>query len=40
MTRRERMLALADRFGVAIFEDDCYADLLWEGAAAGHLRSR
>ena len=31
VARRERMLALADRFGVAIFEDDCYADLLWEG---------
>jgi 2-aminoadipate transaminase len=25
------MLQLADRFGVMIFEDDCYADLLWQG---------
>lgn len=29
--RRERMLDLADRHGVAIFEDDCYADLVWSG---------
>jgi 2-aminoadipate transaminase len=28
---REQMLQLADRFGVMIFEDDCYADLLWQG---------
>jgi 2-aminoadipate transaminase len=31
MERRERLLALADRYGVPIFEDDCYADLIWSG---------
>ena len=30
--RRERMLSLADDYGVMIFEDDCYADLLWQGS--------
>jgi 2-aminoadipate transaminase len=29
--RRLEMLRLAGEFGVPIFEDDCYADLLWEG---------
>jgi len=29
--RREKMLALADSYGVPIFEDDCYADLIWSG---------
>jgi len=29
--RRETLLALADRYGVPIFEDDCYADLIWSG---------
>ncbi|HAT35597.1 MAG TPA: aminotransferase [Rhodospirillaceae bacterium] len=29
--RRERMLELADEYGVPIFEDDCYADLVWSG---------
>lgn len=27
--RREEMLALSREYGVPIFEDDCYADLLW-----------
>jgi len=31
MERREKMLALADEYGVPIFEDDCYADLIWSG---------
>jgi len=31
MERREKMLALADAYGVPIFEDDCYADLIWSG---------
>jgi 2-aminoadipate transaminase len=31
MERRETLLALADRYGVPIFEDDCYADLIWSG---------
>jgi 2-aminoadipate transaminase len=25
------MIALADQYGVPIFEDDCYADLIWSG---------
>ncbi|MDB3953729.1 PLP-dependent aminotransferase family protein, partial [Alphaproteobacteria bacterium] len=30
LDRRNRMLELADEYGVAIFEDDCYADLIWD----------
>ncbi len=30
-SRRARMLELADEFGVPIFEDDCYSDLVWSG---------
>lgn len=29
--RRRELIALADRYGVPIFEDDCYADLIWSG---------
>ncbi len=29
--RRREILAITQRFGVPIFEDDCYADLIWEG---------
>jgi 2-aminoadipate transaminase len=29
--RREQMLRLAQAHGVPIFEDDCYADLIWSG---------
>jgi 2-aminoadipate transaminase len=29
--RRHEMLRLAARYGVPIFEDDCYADLIWDG---------
>jgi 2-aminoadipate transaminase len=29
--RRETLLGLADEYGVPIFEDDCYADLTWDG---------
>jgi 2-aminoadipate transaminase len=29
--RRVKLLALADEYGVPIFEDDCYADLIWNG---------
>jgi 2-aminoadipate transaminase len=29
--RRRQLLALAERYGVPIFEDDCYADLTWSG---------
>jgi 2-aminoadipate transaminase len=29
--RRRKLLDLAERYKVAIFEDDCYADLTWSG---------
>ncbi len=29
--RRAELLALAQRHGVPVFEDDCYADLTWDG---------
>ena len=29
--RREALLALSDEYGVPIFEDECYADLVWRG---------
>jgi 2-aminoadipate transaminase len=29
--RRRELLALAETHGVPIFEDDCYADLIWDG---------
>jgi 2-aminoadipate transaminase len=29
--RREQMLRLSQAYGVPIFEDDCYADLIWSG---------
>jgi 2-aminoadipate transaminase len=28
--RRREMLRLSDQYGVPIFEDDCYADLIWD----------
>jgi 2-aminoadipate transaminase len=31
LERRERMLALARAHGVPVFEDECYADLIWAG---------
>lgn len=33
LERRQQMLALAQQYGVAIFEDECYADLVWSGGA-------
>lgn len=30
-TRRAELLELAQQYGVPIFEDDCYADLIWNG---------
>src|SRR6478672_7616990 len=30
-TRRAEMLKLSQEYGVPIFEDDCYADLIWNG---------
>lgn len=29
--RRAELLQLAEHYGVPIFEDDCYADLIWDG---------
>jgi 2-aminoadipate transaminase len=29
--RRHELLALSQSYGVPIFEDDCYADLIWDG---------
>ena len=29
--RRREMLRLAAQYGVPIFEDDCYSDLIWDG---------
>src|SRR5246127_3340092 len=29
--RRREMLRLASQYGVPIFEDDCYSDLIWDG---------
>ncbi|HZL31979.1 MAG TPA: PLP-dependent aminotransferase family protein [Pseudolabrys sp.] len=29
--RRRTMLRLADEYGVPVFEDDCYSDLIWSG---------
>ncbi len=31
LERRVELLRLADAHGIPIFEDDCYADLIWEG---------
>src|SRR5271155_1569732 len=30
-SRRAELLKLAQEYGVPIFEDDCYADLIWDG---------
>jgi 2-aminoadipate transaminase len=29
--RRVELLKLAEQYGVPVFEDDCYADLIWDG---------
>jgi len=34
LERRHALIALAREYNVAIFEDECYADLLWEGIEA------
>lgn len=31
MARRVELLKLAEAYGVPVFEDDCYADLIWSG---------
>ena len=37
--RRQELLELARRYGVPIFEDDCYADLLWDGERPPSIRA-
>ena len=39
LERRQQMLALARQYGVPIFEDECYADLIWSGGAPPSLYS-
>lgn len=39
LARRHELLALCRHHGVAIFEDDCYADLLWDGPRPPAIRS-
>ena len=34
LERRRELLAVAKKYGVAIFEDECYADLTWGGMDA------
>jgi 2-aminoadipate transaminase len=34
MDRRQALVKLAREYNVAIFEDECYADLLWDGVEA------
>ena len=37
--RRREMLAIAKEFDLPIFEDDCYADLIWEGERPPAIQS-
>ena len=37
LNRRHELLTLAKEFGVPIFEDECYADLVWAGSAPPSL---
>ena len=39
LERRQQMLTLARQYGVPIFEDECYADLIWAGGAPPSLYS-
>jgi 2-aminoadipate transaminase len=34
LDRRHQLLDLARQYGVPVFEDECYADLLWQGVEA------
>ncbi|MEZ5932288.1 MAG: PLP-dependent aminotransferase family protein [Alphaproteobacteria bacterium] len=37
--RRRELLRLAAAYDIAVFEDDCYADLLWEGERPPAIRA-
>ncbi len=37
LDRRHQLLSLARQYGVTIFEDECYADLIWAGGAPPSL---
>jgi 2-aminoadipate transaminase len=37
--RRREILALAARFDVPVFEDECYADLTWSGTRPPAMRA-
>ena len=37
LDRRHQLLALARQYGVTIFEDECYADLIWADTAPASL---
>ncbi|MCF8477511.1 MAG: PLP-dependent aminotransferase family protein, partial [Pseudolabrys sp.] len=37
--RRATLLKLADHYGVPIFEDDCYSDLVWSGSRPPSLHA-
>ena len=37
--KRQKMLDLARKYGVPIFEDDCYSDLTWDGTRPPTIRS-
>ena len=39
MERRHELLRLSAEFGVPIFEDECYTDLIWEGEVPQALRA-
>ncbi len=39
LERRHEMLRLSQEYGVPIFEDECYADLVWEGEAPQAIRA-
>jgi 2-aminoadipate transaminase len=39
MARRREMLRLSQEYGIPIFEDECYADLIWEGEWPPAIRS-
>jgi len=39
LARREQLIDLADQYDVPVFEDECYADLVWAGVRPASLYS-